>query len=104
MPGSAGSVATRRTQPQRSDRALAPSDAYTAEWASQLIAPDERHAWVTSGLLESQATVARQLAEQGIGPGDLDTNLGGRTMRQRLRDGESVGNVVARLRQILEES
>jgi hypothetical protein len=73
---------------------------HQADWASRWFDPAERDAWIKAGLRNDQAAVADACRREGLTPSDLDTRVQGITVAHRLRGGEAVGSVVARLREL----
>jgi hypothetical protein len=62
-----------------------------------LIPDDERLAWIEPGLGPEDWRLAEQLPRFGITPADLQIRVDGTKLGARLRGGESVGSVAARL-------
>jgi hypothetical protein len=86
----------RPTQVRRSPVGTA-STPTTVRWANRLFSPTERDAWLRAGLGEQDDAIAEQCGRFGIRPTDLARLLDGRTAAKRLRGGESVASVAARL-------
>lgn len=98
--------APRRGQPRRKPAVRPRVDAAETEkklnldldWARRDFDLDERRAWERAGLASHQAAVAEQCRRLGLEPADLDVRLGRYKVGERLRNGESVGTVYARLK------
>lgn len=73
-------------------------DPYKMAWAKLWFDQAARAAWVDAGLGQHQASVAQQCCEAGLKPADLATRVDGSRIVERLRGGETVASVVARLR------
>ena len=68
-------------------------------WRQRGLDPDEQEAWRQAGLRATESGLADQCRAADIEPADLGTRLSGRTALQRLRDGESVMSIWARLQE-----
>ena len=67
-------------------------------WAEQWFAPDEIRDWTGPGRLTlDDAALAARCRDTGLRPRDLTNRLDGRTVASRLRGGESIGSIAARL-------
>jgi hypothetical protein len=65
-----------------------------------LIDPDDRARWLLHGLGPDDGGLAAQCALAGIRPEQLSLELAGQNVLSRLRGGESVGSVLARMQQM----
>lgn len=88
------SVAMRPTPRTEIPRA---TDAYDRDWASRLIPPDIRQAFIDAGLDRRSAAIVEQCRLHGISPDDLSRRVDGRRVADRLRGGEAVVSVAIRL-------
>jgi hypothetical protein len=68
------------------------------EWTRLGISDVEREVWLEAGLRRSEASRAELCIRFQMKPEDLTTIVDGRTVIERLRSGETIGSVVARLR------
>lgn len=68
-------------------------------WLVRYFDRAEIDAWMAAGLDRNQHATAETLRQYGVTPGILATPLTGRTAAARLRGGEPVGQVIARLRE-----
>lgn len=78
---------------------LAPIATWRTDWLLRFFDPGEIDAWIDAGLSHHDHSRAASLRTQGVTPDLLGVPLDGRTAGQRLRGGESVDQIVARLRQ-----
>ena len=69
------------------------------EWRDRGISELEQSVWVEAGLHPGESSLADRCLTADIAPADLKTRLSGRTTVQRLRDGESVTSVWARIQE-----
>jgi hypothetical protein len=75
------------------------NEAAVAErWAKRFIAPDERRAWRNAGLGAYDDAIAETCVTNGLYPDNLRMVVDGQSIVSRLRGGESIGSVIARLR------
>ncbi|GAC1532859.1 MAG: hypothetical protein NVS3B1_26960 [Marmoricola sp.] len=79
----------------RSSASRRPAD----EWAMALFAPEVKRAWINAGLGEHDVRLAEDCAKEGLTPDDLHQMVDGRTIVARLRGGESLRQVVARMQE-----
>ncbi len=91
VPANRGPVVAPSELPQTSDIST------DERWRRAGIDSDLQAQWTGAGLRATDAALAEQCTLMGIGPDDLDLRLAGRTTLQRLRDGEPVPSVWARL-------
>lgn len=68
-------------------------------WDEAWIDDEERREWIAVGLGPDDGRTAGQLKERGVTPDDLLLRIDGRRVNERLRGGESVGSIVARLKE-----
>lgn len=68
-------------------------------WAQHCFDPQERAAWLAAGLGWDDIRLAEQCAAAGLTPDHLHHRVDGTRVGDRVRGGETVGSVVARLRQ-----
>lgn len=69
-------------------------------WARKMLPPDEMKAWCEAGLGSRDEAVAVQCEQMGLKPHHLKIKVDGTSVGARLRGGEPVASVVARLRAI----
>jgi hypothetical protein len=69
------------------------------EWSMRMIDPIERRAWLDAGLGESDVGLVEHCLSYGLTPAHLAIRVDGIRAGDRIRGGESVGSVVARLRE-----
>ncbi|MGA8247098.1 MAG: translation initiation factor IF-2 N-terminal domain-containing protein [Nocardioides sp.] len=69
------------------------------EWDRNWIEAEERREWINAGIGHDDGRIAGQLKERGITPDDLLLRIDGIRVNDRLRGGESIGSIVARLRE-----
>lgn len=72
------------------------------EWAQHLLDPDDRRRWQDAGLRPYESNLAAQCIEYAITPDVLSLRLSGVTLLERLRSGESVASVWARVQEATE--
>jgi hypothetical protein len=72
--------------------------AVTERWAKRIIAPDEMRAWRSAGLGAYDDSIAETCMTNALYPDHLRMVVDGQSMVSRLRGGESIGSVIARLR------
>lgn len=72
------------------------------EWARHLLDPDDRRRWQDAGLRPSESSLAAQCIEYEITPDMLPLRLSGVTLLDRLRSGESIASVWARVQEATE--
>jgi hypothetical protein len=65
----------------------------------RMIDPIERRAWLDAGLGESDVGLVEHCLSYGLTPAHLAIRVDGIRAGDRIRGGESVGSVVARLRE-----
>ena len=87
----------RRPAPNR--KGATATVTWQTPWLRRLIDPTEIDAWIAAGLDRHQRATADTLRQYRVTPGMLATPLTGRTAAARLRAGEPVGQVIARLRE-----
>jgi len=74
------------------------NEAAVAErWAKRFIAPDEMRAWRSAGLGAYDDAIAETCVTNGLYPDHLRMVVDGQSIVSRLRGGESIGSVMARL-------
>jgi hypothetical protein len=95
VPGAITSQPSRAAQPVRLPRQGPPIDSYL----SNFIDPDDRRRWLAAGLGPTDGGLAAECARAGLVPEDLARSFAGQTVVSRLRGGEPIGSVVARLRE-----
>jgi hypothetical protein len=66
-------------------------------WEEHWIDGEERREWMNAGLGPDDGRIAGQLKDRGIKPDDLLLRVDGVRLNERLRGGESIGSIVARL-------
>ncbi len=74
------------------------ADRAALAWASADFEPEEVRRWWDAGLGPYDAPEARQYEAAGLRPQDLQKEILGIAAAKRLRQGETLGSVVARLR------
>ena len=87
--------------PRRTSPRTPPPD-HDAEWVGHLVDPADRERWEAAGLRPSDGGLAAGCIEYGITPGMLSLKLSGATVLARLRFGESVAQVWARIQEAAE--
>lgn len=93
-----GRLVKLRKQPRQHRRHAArpkPID----KWAQNLIAPEDKAAWIAAGLGPDDARIAHQCLMAGLAPADLSLRLDGVRACLRLRGGESVVSVKIRVQE-----
>ena len=73
-------------------------DFYDLDWANRMITPDVRRAYIAAGLDRRSAAVVEQCIRNNLRPKDLSIRVDGVRAGARIRGGESVASVAARLR------
>lgn len=68
-------------------------------WERRGISRRVQELWMANGLRSGEAELADRCQSAGIAPEELTVKLSGRTTLQRLRDGEAVTSVWARIRE-----
>ncbi len=97
-------VPTQRSAPPRV-AALPPAAApdepadFDQAWRDRGMSALEQGVWIDAGLHPGESSLAARCLSADIAPADLKTRLSGRTVVQRLRDGESVTSVWARIQE-----
>lgn len=76
-----------------------PEPDHDADWRQRGLDTDEQRSWLRAGLRATESALAEQCRVADIEPSGLGGRLSGRTALQRLRDGESVMSVWARLQE-----
>ena len=97
-------VPTQRSAPPRAvpmPAAAVPDEPadFDQAWRDRGISELEQGVWVEAGLHPGESSLADKCLSADIAPADLRTRLSGRTVVQRLRDGESVTSVWARIQE-----
>jgi hypothetical protein len=69
------------------------------EWSTHMIDPVERRAWIDAGLGQDDVRLAEHCLSYGLTPAHLGIRVDGIRAGDRIRGGEAVGSVVARLRE-----
>lgn len=72
------------------------------DWAQHLLDPDDRRRWQDAGLRPYESNLAARCIEYRITPDMLSLRLSGVTLLERLRSGESIASVWARLQEATE--
>jgi hypothetical protein len=99
FPGSEdGSVRPRSARSW--SRVLAESRRRSTAWADYWIDDEERRHWIAAGLGPEDGRIAGRLRDRGFAPSDLLLRLDGVRASERLRGGEPVSLVIARLREL----
>jgi hypothetical protein len=81
-------------------RVLAESRRRSTAWRDYWIEDEERRDWIAAGLGPDDGRIAGRLRERGFTPGDLLLRVDGVRVGERLRGGEPVSLVIARLREL----
>jgi hypothetical protein len=97
VPGG-GSVRPRSTRSW--SRVLAESRRRSTAWEEYWIGDEERREWMAAGLGPDDGRIAGRLRDRGFAPADLLLRVGGVRASERLRGGEPVSVVIARLREL----
>lgn len=63
------------------------------------IDPDDKRRWLENGLGPADGDLAAECARSGLMPEQLPLKVGGQSIVSRLRGGEPIGSVLARLRE-----
>jgi hypothetical protein len=79
-------------------RVLAESRRRSTAWEDYWISDEERREWISAGLGPDDGRIAGRLRDRGFVPGDLLLRVDGLRASERLRGGEPVSVVIARLR------
>ena len=93
-----GSVRPRSTRSW--SRVLAESRRRTTAWEEYWIPDEERREWMAAGLGPDDGRIAGRLRDRGFVPDDLLLRVDGVRASERLRGGEPVSLVIARLREL----
>ena len=93
-----GSVRPRSTRSW--SRVLAESRRRTTAWQEYWIGDEERREWMAAGLGPDDGRIAGRLRDRGFVPDDLLLRVDGVRASERLRGGEPVSLVIARLREL----
>lgn len=72
------------------------------EWAQHLLDPEDRRRWQDAGLRPYESNLAARCIEYAITPDMLSLRHSGVTLLERLRSGESIASVWARLHEATE--
>jgi Translation initiation factor IF-2, N-terminal region len=94
------SQATRPLIRRRGKASFIDDQAVTDRWARRFISPEEMREWQDAGLGVHNDAQAAQCVSAGLTPSDLRRHVDGRTAGKRIRDGESLAGVAARLREL----
>lgn len=78
---------------------IEPAPDLDALWRERDITVSDQLKWLEAGLRPAEAEVADRCRSAGIAPEELYGKLSGRTALQRLRDGEAITSVWARIRE-----
>lgn len=78
---------------------VAPAEDVAADWLRRGFDESAQELWCSSGIRPQDAALADRCRSTGIAPTDLPRKLSGRTVLQRLRDGESTTSVWARIQE-----
>lgn len=81
-------------------RVLAESRRRSTAWQDYWIEDRERREWMAAGLGPDDGRIAGRLRDRGFTPDDLLLRLDGVRVSERLRGGEPVSVVIARLREL----
>ena len=95
---SSGSVHPRSARSW--SRVLAESRRRSTAWEDYWFSAEERRAWVAAGLGPDDGRIAGRLRDRGFAPEDLLLRVDGVRASERLRGGEPVSLVIARLREL----
>jgi hypothetical protein len=93
-----GSVSPRSTRSW--SRVLAESRRRSTAWQEYWIPDEERREWMAAGLGPDDGRIAGRLRDRGFVPDDLLLRVDGVRASERLRGGEPVSLVIARLREL----
>jgi hypothetical protein len=93
-----GSVRPRSTRSW--SRVLAESRRRSTAWQEYWISDEERREWMAAGLGPDDGRIAGRLRDRGFVPDDLLLRVDGVRASERLRGGEPVSLVIARLREL----
>jgi hypothetical protein len=93
-----GSVRPRWTRSW--SRVLAESRRRSTAWEEYWIGDEERREWMEAGLGPDDGRIAGRLRDRGFAPADLLQRVDGLRASERLRGGEPVSLVIARLREL----
>jgi hypothetical protein len=93
-----GFVAPRSTRSW--SRVLAESRRRSTAWEEYWIPDEERREWMAAGLGPDDGRIAGRLRDRGFVPDDLLLRVDGVRASERLRGGEPVSLVIARLREL----
>lgn len=66
-------------------------------WVRNLMAPEDKSSWMEAGLGPDDGDLAQRCLAAGLVPADLMIRVDGRQCGERLRGGESVASVWARI-------
>ena len=97
VPGG-GTVRPRSTRSW--SRVLAESRRRSTAWDEYWIGDEERREWMAAGLGPDDGRIAGRLRDRGFVPDDLLLRVDGVRASERLRGGEPVSLVIARLREL----
>ena len=81
-------------------RVLAESRRRSTAWEEYWIGDEERREWMAAGLGPDDGRIAGRLRDRGFVPDDLLLRVDGVRASERLRGGEPVSLVIARLREL----
>jgi hypothetical protein len=95
---SVGSVHPRSTRSW--SRVLAESRRVSTAWEDYWFTARERREWMAAGLGPDDGRIAGRLKDRGFVPDDLQLRVDGVRACERLRGGEPVSVVIARLREL----
>ena len=79
---------------------LAESRRVSTAWEDYWFTAQERRAWIAAGLGPDDGRIAGRLRDRGFVPDDLLLRVDGIRASERLRGGEPVSVVIARLREL----
>lgn len=96
---SAPRTATQQVLPPVQQIVAAPVEDFDAVWRRRGFDQAAQDTWCSSGIRPQDAALADQCRMIGIEPADLPRKVSGRTVLQRLRDGESTTSVWARIQE-----
>jgi hypothetical protein len=99
-PASSAEGSVRPRSGRSWSRVLAESRQRGTAWRDYWIEDEERREWIAAGLGPDDGRIAGRLKDRGFIPGDLLLRVDGVRAGERLRGGEPVSLVIARLREL----
>lgn len=100
QPTSPGDGSVRPRSTRSWSRVLAESRRRSTAWQEYWIPDEERREWMAAGLGPDDGRIAGRLRDRGFVPDDLLLRVDGVRASERLRGGEPVSLVIARLREL----